>query len=221
VRAAKWEALAGNTAGLAIQVSFIVVLGLGGARVAADAIVEPDRAPADLLPLGAAPAAVAFDQVHFRYRPELPEAHRGLSFAVPARGMTAFVGPSGAGKTTVFSLIERFYEATSGQVLVDGRDVTDWPLAELRAAIGYVEQDAPVLSGTLRENLLLGAPEASDDELAQALGTTRLTGQVARLPRIIVLDAGRVRVVGTHAELLGADPLYAELAATQFLVPAD
>ena len=66
----------------------------------------------------------------------------------------------------MFSLLERFYETTSGWVLVDGRDVTDWPLAELRAAIGYVEQDAPVLSGTLRENLLLGAPHASDDELA-------------------------------------------------------
>jgi ATP-binding cassette subfamily C protein len=228
VRAAKWEALAGNTAGLAIQVSFIVVLGLGGARVASGAIdvgtliafllylyyllppmqglvgaasqyqvgaaavarirqaeqlaVEPDRGPAELPRPGAAPAAVAFDQVRFRYRPELPEAHRGLSFTVPARGMTAFVGPSGAGKTTVFSLIERFYEATSGRVLVDGRDVSDWPLAELRAAIGYVEQDAPVLSGTLRQNLLLGAPKASDDELAQVLRTTRLDGQVARLP---------------------------------------
>jgi ABC-type multidrug transport system fused ATPase/permease subunit len=346
VRAAKWEALAGNTAGLAIQVSFIVVLGLGGARVASGAIdvgtliafllylyyllppmqglvgaasqyqvgaaavarirqaeqlpVEPASAPAAPPRPGAAPAAVAFEQVRFRYRPELPEAHRGLSFTVPPRGMTAFVGPSGAGKTTLFSLIERFYEATSGRVLVDGRDVTDWPLAELRAAIGYVEQDAPVLSGTLRENLLLGAPHASEDELARVLGTTRLDGPVARLPdgldtlvghrgtrlsggerqrvaiarallrhprlllldeatsqldavneaalrdtiadaagtttvlvvahrlstvtmadRIVVLDAGRVRAVGTHAELLGADPLYAELAATQFLVTAD
>jgi ATP-binding cassette subfamily C protein len=208
--------------------------------------------------------------------------------------------PSGAGKTTIFSLIERFYEPDSGRVLVDGRDVTDWPLAELRAAIGYVEQDAPVLSGTLRENLLFGAPDGGDAELATVLGTTRLDGQVARLPdgldtlvghrgtrlsggerqrvaiarallrrprlllldeatsqldavneaalrdtiaavartttvlvvahrlstvtmadRIIVVDAGRVRAAGTHAELLGTDPLYAELAATQFLVPAD
>jgi ABC-type multidrug transport system fused ATPase/permease subunit len=346
VRAAKWEALAGNTAGLAIQVAFIVVLGLGGARVASGAIdvgtliafllylyyllppmrelvgaasqyqvgaaavarigqaerlpVEPDSAPAAPPRPGAAPAAVAFEQVRFRYRPELPEVHRGLSFTVPPRGMTAFVGPSGAGKTTVFSLIERFYEADAGEVLVDGIDVAGWPLAELRAAIGYVEQDAPVLSGTLRENLLLGAPDAGDTELAQVLGTTRLDGQVARLPdgldtlvghrgtrlsggerqrvaiarallrqprlllldeatsqldavneaalrdtiaeaaqtttvlvvahrlstvtmadRIVVLDTGRVRAVGTHAELLGVDPLYAELAATQFLVAAD
>ncbi len=346
VRAAKWQALAGNTAGLAVQVSFIVVLGLGGARVASGAIdvgtlvafllylyyllppmrelagvasqyqvgvaavgrirqaqrlpTEPDGPPADLPRPGVAPATVAFEQVRFRYRPELPEAHRGLNFAVPARGMTAFVGPSGAGKTTIFSLIERFYEPDSGRVLVDGTDVTDWPLAELRAAIGYVEQDAPVLSGTLRENLLFGAPDAGDAELRQVLRTTRLDGQVARLPdgldtlvghrgtrlsggerqrvaiarallrrprlllldeatsqldavneaalrdtiaavartttvlvvahrlstvtmadRIIVVDAGRVRALGTHTELLAADPLYAELAATQFLVPAD
>ncbi len=346
VRAAKWQALAGNTAGLAVQVSFIVVLGLGGARVASGAIdvgtlvafllylyyllppmrelagvasqyqvgvaavgrirqaqrlpTEPDGPPADLPRPGVAPATVAFEQVRFRYRPELPEAHRGLSFAVPARGMTAFVGPSGAGKTTIFSLIERFYEPDAGRVLVDGTDVTDWPLAELRAAIGYVEQDAPVLSGTLRENLLFGAPDAGDAELRQVLRTTRLDGQVARLPdgldtlvghrgtrlsggerqrvaiarallrrprlllldeatsqldavneaalrdtiaavartttvlvvahrlstvtmadRIIVVDAGRVRALGTHTELLAADPLYAELAATQFLVPAD
>jgi ATP-binding cassette subfamily C protein len=346
VRAAKWEALAGNTAGLAVQVSFIVVLGLGGARVASGAIdvgtlvafllylyyllppmrelagvasqyqvgvaavarirqaqrlpVEPDGPPADLPRPGAAPATVAFERVRFRYRPELPEAHRGLSFAVPARGMTAFVGPSGAGKTTIFSLVERFYEPDAGRVLVDGTDVTDWPLAELRAAIGYVEQDAPVLSGTLRENLLFAAPDAGDEELREVLRTTRLDAQVARLPdgldtlvghrgtrlsggerqrvaiarallrrprlllldeatsqldavneaalrdtiaevartttvlvvahrlstvtmadRIIVVDAGRVRAVGTHAELLTADPLYAELATTQFLVPAD
>jgi len=222
-----------------------------------------------------------------------------VSFTVPPRGMTAFVGPSGAGKTTVFSLIERFYEPDAGRVLVDGRDVRDWPLGELRAAIGYVEQDAPVLSGTLRENLLFGAPDAGDDDLAEVLRTTRLDGQVARLPdgldtlvghrgtrlsggerqrvaiarallrrprlllldeatsqldavneaalrdtiadaahtttvlvvahrlstvtmadRIIVIDGGRVRAVGTHAELLASDPLYAELAATQFLTPA-
>ena len=132
VRAAKWEALAGNTAGLAIQVSFIVVLGLGGARVASGAIdvgtliafllylyyllppmqglvgaaantrsarprspasakpnssrSNPPAPPAEPPRPGSAPAAVAFEQVRFRYRPELPEAHRGLSFTVPPRG---------------------------------------------------------------------------------------------------------------------------------------
>src|SRR5690349_17692691 len=128
------------------------------------------------------PAAVTFERVRFGYRPELPEVHHGVSFAIPPRGMTAFVGPSGAGKTTVFSLIERFYEPQAGRVLLDGADVRDWPISQLRAAIGYVEQDAPVLSGSLRENLLLGAPEAGKAEIAEVLRITRLTGLVARLP---------------------------------------
>ncbi len=346
IRAAKWQAIAGNTAGLSIQCAFLAILAVGGARVTSGAISvgtlvafllyiyylmspiqqlqeaaseyqvaaaavariqEAERLPVE--PSGRAgaapatsltPAAVAFEQVRFRYRPELPEVHHGVSFMIPPRGMTAFVGPSGAGKTTVFSLIERFYEPDSGRVLLDGIDVCHWPIAQLRAAIGYVEQDAPVLSGSLRENLLLGAPNATDAEVADVLRITRLTGLVARLPdgletavghrgtrlsggerqrvaigrallrrprlllldeatsqldalneaalretvaetalmttvlvvahrlstvtmadRIIVMDAGLVKAAGTHAELVASDPLYAELAATQFLASAD
>jgi ATP-binding cassette subfamily C protein len=163
---------------LAIQVSFIVVLGLGApgwclarstsARVAfllylyyllspmrdlvsaftqyqvgAAAIArirEVESMPAEQLDPSEAigdarPAAVAFENVRFSYQPDLPGVHHDVSFAIPARGMTAFVGPSGAGKTTVFSLIERFYEPASGRVLLDGTDVTQWPLTDLRAAI--------------------------------------------------------------------------------------
>jgi ABC-type multidrug transport system fused ATPase/permease subunit len=77
-----------------------------------------------------------------RYRPGLPHVHQQVSFEVPGRGMTAFAGPSGAGKSTVFELIERSHEATGGRIVVDDKDVQDWSLAELRSAIGYVEQDA-------------------------------------------------------------------------------
>ncbi|MFZ4126573.1 ABC transporter ATP-binding protein [Streptomyces cellulosae] len=345
VRAAKWSAAAGNTAGLAMQLAFITVLAVGGARVATGAIdigtlvafllfvfylmapisqvvgavtqyqagsaalariqealrlpAEPAAPPAALPSLGAAPAAVAFEDVRFRYAEDLPYVHHGVTFAVPPQGLTAFVGPSGAGKTTVFSLIERFYDPESGVITVDGRDVADWALPELRAAIGYVEQDAPVLSGSLRDNLLLGNPDAHEDALTRVLKTTRLDGLVARLPqgldtlvghrgtklsggerqrvaiarallrrprlllldeatsqldavneaalrdtvadvartttvlvvahrlstvtaadRIVVMDAGRVRAVGTHRELVASDPLYGELAATQFLATA-
>ena len=345
VRAAKWAAAAGNTAGLAMQIAFITVLAVGGARVATGAIgvgtlvafllyvfylmspiqqvvgavtqyqtgaaalariqealqlpAEP-AAPAAPLPTeGAEPAAVAFSDVRFRYADDLPHVHHGVTFEVPARGMTAFVGPSGAGKTTVFSLIERFYDPESGVVTLDGRDLAEWELPQLRSAIGYVEQDAPVLSGSLRENLLLGNPDADEDAIARVVKTTRLDGLVSRLPagletlvghrgtklsggerqrvaiarallrrprlllldeatsqldavneaalrdtvadvarsttvlvvahrlstvtmadRIVVMDAGRVRAVGTHRELVAGDPLYAELAATQFLATA-
>ncbi len=237
VRAAKWSALAGNMAGLSVQISFLVVLSIGGARTASGAIevgtlvafllyvfylmppitqvvgaltqyqvaaaalgrlqeaielpVEeeprlPDgpavavpTQPADRSP--AEPASVRFEHVRFRYRPELPEVHSDVSFDIPAGGMTAFVGPSGAGKTTVFSLLERFYEPTDGQVLVDGVDVREWPLRDLRAAIGYVEQDASV-SGSLRENLLFAAPDATEDDLRAVLTTARLDRMVAVMP---------------------------------------
>ncbi|MFI9417298.1 ABC transporter ATP-binding protein [Streptomyces werraensis] len=345
VRAAKWSAAAGNTAGLAMQLAFITVLAVGGARVATGAIdigtlvafllfvfylmapisqvvgavtqyqagsaalariqealrlpAEPAAPPAALPSPGAAPAAVAFEDVRFRYAEDLPYVHHGVTFSVPPQGLTAFVGPSGAGKTTVFSLIERFYDPESGVITVDGRDLADWDLPELRAAIGYVEQDAPVLSGSLRDNLLLGNPDAGEDALTRVLKTTRLDGLAARLPlgldtlvghrgtklsggerqrvaiarallrrprlllldeatsqldavneaalrdtvadvartttvlvvahrlstvtaadRIVVMDAGRVRAVGTHRELVASDPLYGELAATQFLATA-
>jgi ABC-type multidrug transport system fused ATPase/permease subunit len=141
---------------------------------------------------GAGPAApvpdtgaltVEFDDVSFSYGPGPAPVHRGVSFRAEGPGLTAVVGASGAGKTTLFSLIERFYEPDGGRVLVGGVDVRDWPLDALRGAIGYVEQDAPVLAGTLRDNLVMGAPDASEERLAEAVRLAELSDLVARLPR--------------------------------------
>lgn len=349
VKSAKWEAAAGSADELAVQLAFLAVLAVGGARVASGEIpvstliafllylfylmepvyklvdaashyqegaaaisritqaerlaTEPAAPQTGALTRPAAavsgPASVRFEDVAFRYRAGLPYVHQQVSFEVPGAGMTAFVGPSGAGKSTVFALIERFHEATGGRVLVDGTDVRDWSLPRLRSAIGYVEQDAPVLAGTLRENLVFAAPGASDDDIRDVLARTKLDALVERLPhgldtpvghrgsklsggerqrvaiarallrrprlllldeatsqldavnelalrdvvaevarettvlvvahrlstvtgadRIVVMDGGRVRAVGTHAELVAQDQLYAQLAATQLLAPA-
>ncbi|MFE1770772.1 ABC transporter ATP-binding protein [Streptomyces sp. NPDC059008] len=352
VRAAAWEAVSATASAVVVQVSFLVVLGVGGARVTSGAIsvstlvafllylfalaprigqlaegvgqfqvcsaaavriehierLEVEQLEAEPVrereathaeaasECGGPPVGVAFHQVCFAYRPGLPRVHHEVTFSVPPRGLTAFVGPSGAGKTTVFSLIERFYEPAAGRVLLDGEDVRRWPLTRLRASIGYVEQDVPVLAGTLRDNLTLGTVEPGDEELARVLRMARLDTLTDRLPhgldtdvghrgsrlsggerqrvaiarallrrprlllldeatsqldaaneaalrdtitetaldttvlvvahrlstvtsadRIVVMEAGRVRAVGTHAQLMECDALYGELARTQLL----
>jgi ABC-type multidrug transport system fused ATPase/permease subunit len=144
--------------------------------------------------------------VRFRYADDLPPVHHGVTFAVPARGMTAFVGPSGAGKTTVFSLIERFYEPESGTIALDGRDLAEWELSHLRSCIGYVEQDAPVLSGSLRDNLVLGNAETDDDTVRAVLKTTRLDELVARLPQGLETLVGHRGTRLSGGERLGVPP---------------
>ena len=105
---------------------------------------------------------------------------RGVSFAVPAGTRTALVGPSGAGKSTLLELVEGFYPISGGQIRWAGTDVRELPRAAVRSQVGYVEQEAPVLAGTVRENLLLAAPHVGDDELWAALADVGLTGIVQR-----------------------------------------
>ena len=97
-----------------------------------------------------------------------------MSLTVPRGTTTAIVGPSGAGKTTLLALLERFYEPTAGTITLGGTDVRALPRAALRARIGYVEQDAPVLAGTVRDNLLLAAPHADDAACRAALAEVNL-----------------------------------------------
>jgi ATP-binding cassette subfamily B protein len=123
-------------------------------------------------------AAIEFKNVDFHYPAEDDEVKQilqSISFKIERGQRVALVGPSGAGKSTVFSLIERFYEPTSGEILLDGQSVQEFSRQTLRAQLGYVEQDAPVLAGSIRDNLLLGRSDASEEELVEVLRQVNLT----------------------------------------------
>ncbi|MEU3007969.1 ABC transporter ATP-binding protein [Streptomyces sp. NPDC006863] len=274
VSVAKWSSVTDVTMTMSIQLAFLAVLGVGGARVASGSLEissliafllylfylmgpigglvegwtglqsglaavrrideveslpgEPAEERGGLTQGDGGPLGVAFQDVTFGYGDERAPAHRGVTFDVPAGGMVALVGPSGAGKSTVFSLLERFYDHEAGTITVDGRDIRDWPLSELRGSLAYVEQDAPVLAGTLRENLLFAAPAADESELTAAVARTRLDALVERLPegldtavghRGVTLSGGErqrvaiARALLRHPRLLLLDEVTSQLDA--------
>jgi ATP-binding cassette subfamily B protein len=104
----------------------------------------------------------------------------GVSFSAPRGKRTALVGPSGAGKSTILALVERFYDPTAGEVRFGGLDIRTLDRTALRGQIGYVEQDAPVLAGSLRDNLTLAAPHATDAECIDVLHAVNLTEVLER-----------------------------------------
>ena len=113
----------------------------------------------------AAPGRVAFEGVFFRYQHDqsLPWILEGIRSRCAPGEVVALVGPSGGGKTTLVSLLPRFWDVDRGRVLLDGIDVRDLRLADLRGAIGIVPQDPALFSGTIRENIAYARPGASDD----------------------------------------------------------
>jgi ABC-type multidrug transport system fused ATPase/permease subunit len=306
-KVAKISAMVVPIAGIAMQVAFLVVIGVGGFRVASGAIEigslvsfilflflliapigstfgavnsinqalgalgriqEIIRIPAetdqDAAIEPAAPvatsAAIRFDDVRFSYavppeapgsseappasgvgtnppvsggsgvqsvahvadyaegtpEPEVREVLKGVTFEVPRGSRVALVGPSGAGKSTVFALIERFYDPDAGVVRLDGRDVRGMPRDELRAQIGYVEQDAPVLAGSLRDNLKLASPDATDQDCIQVLRDVNLGAVLDRDPAGldapvgedgIMLSGGERQRLAIARALLAAPPI--------------
>ncbi|MFB7399179.1 ABC transporter ATP-binding protein [Streptomyces rubiginosohelvolus] len=274
VTVAKWSSVTEVTMTMSIQLAFLAVLGVGGARAASGSLEissliafllylfylmgpigglvegwtglqsglaavrrideveslpgEPAEESRELTKGDGGPLGVTFQDVSFGYGDERAPAHQGVTFDVPPGGMVALVGPSGAGKSTVFSLLERFYDHEAGTITVGGRDIRDWPLAELRGSLAYVEQDAPVLAGTLRENLLFAAPDADEKELAAAVTRTRLDALVERLPegldtavghRGVTLSGGErqriaiARALLRHPRLLLLDEVTSQLDA--------
>ncbi|WP_345131915.1 ABC transporter ATP-binding protein [Dactylosporangium darangshiense] len=259
VRIARLQALVGPASIAAIQGAFLLLLGVGGARVAAGTISVGDLVAFVLylfflvMPLGqalhaytqlqtglgalqrmedilavplepdagtAGPAggllAVSFDRVTFGYAAASEPVLSDVSFTVPYGTRTALVGPSGAGKSTLLQLVERFYDVTGGAVRVAGVDVREMPRQALRAQLGYVEQEAPVLAGTLRENLRLTMPGASEAQMLSVLAAVNLTDIVGRTPQGldaqvgeggVLLSGGERQRLAIARTLLAAPPI--------------
>ncbi len=132
---------------------------------------------------------VEFKDVTFRYPREEGDknddhpALDNISFEVTAGTTLAIVGPTGCGKTTVLALLTRAYDPDTGSVQLDGHDIRSLPLAVLRDALGYVPQDAFIFSATIRENLLMAKPDATEDEIWRACDTAQFSEALRRLPR--------------------------------------
>lgn len=251
VRMAKLDAVVGPASELAVRGSFLMVLLIGGVRVASgtssvaelvafllymlyltvpigsvfqavsamqqgtgalqrinDALALPHEQP-DTTPTGSVvrdrePSAAAartngskpapvleFRDVWFGYDSGRPVL-RGVSFQVPAQGHVALIGRSGAGKSTIFALAERFYDPDRGQILFCGSDAQVMSRKEYRVRIGLVEQHCPVLYGTLRENLVYTAPDpdVGEDDLQRVVELANLTELVSRLPKGLDTDVG-------------------------------
>jgi ABC-type multidrug transport system fused ATPase/permease subunit len=141
-----------------------------------------------------APSAplVEFEHVSFSYggEPVLDD----VSFSLGRDQITALIGPSGAGKSTILALLCRFHDPDDGAVRWEGRDFRGIPLRDLRGRLGLLEQDAPVLHGTVRDNLLIADPNAGDDDLWRVLDEANIADEIARLPAQLdtaVLERGR------------------------------
>jgi ATP-binding cassette, subfamily B, bacterial len=165
---------------------------------AMERLVELMQAPPDLVygntaagkELIASPAravdqadAVAFQDVSFAYssRPDFMAVNH-LSFTVPQGARYALVGPSGAGKSTLFAMLLRFYAPTAGQIAILGRDITHWPVSELRNLIGIVPQEPIIFASSAMENIRYGKLDASDEEVIAAAKTAHADGFISALP---------------------------------------
>lgn len=164
--------------------------------------------------------AIEFRKVSFSYPAENGEIPNSvlseISFKIEQGSRVAIVGPSGAGKSTIFSLIERFYEPTSGEIQLGGKRVREFSRGSLREQIGYVEQDAPVLAGSIRENLLLGKGDATETELQSVLEKVNLSEVLNRDSRGldaevgengIMLSGGERQRLAIARALLAAPPI--------------
>jgi ATP-binding cassette subfamily B protein len=166
---------------------------LVGVRVLYEVIDSPSGEPSDdgLPPLKLTTARLEFADVHFAYHAGTPVL-RGMSFVAQPGKLTALVGPSGGGKSTVLSLILRFYDADAGSILIDGQDIATVSRRSLREETAYVGQIVHLFRGTIRENIALGRLDASEAEIVAAAKAAHAHDFILALP------AGYDAQVGEH-----------------------
>ncbi|MED4753616.1 ABC transporter ATP-binding protein [Brevibacillus choshinensis] len=142
---------------------------------------EPDDV-ADAVTLTQPKGNVVFKNVCFGYQSDRPIL-KNVSFETEAGSTTALVGPTGAGKTTIVNLLTRFYDVTAGNIYLDGKDIREYTRDSLRSSFGFVLQDTYLFSGTIKENIKYGKPDATDAEVEAAAAMANASVFINRLPK--------------------------------------
>ncbi len=209
----------------ALQSSATTLRGIDDLLTAPALVARPDGAATE--PATGAPE-VRLDGVRFRHPGATTDTLTGLDLLAPAGATTAIVGPSGAGKSTILALVGRFHDGAEGQVLIGGRDVRTVEPAVLYADLSVVFQDVYLFEGTIRENVLVAAPDADDDRLSAVAARARVDEIVDRLPHGwdtpvgeggVALSGGERQRVGIARALLKDAPLLLVDEATSALDP--
>lgn len=166
-----------------VELTEMIQKGLSGfRRFSAIMETEPDIEDAeDARELTNVKGDVNYDHVTFRYNDDEPVLS-DVSFSIPAGRSIALVGPSGGGKSTICSLLPRFYELTGGKITIDGENIKEFTLQSLRKNIGIVQQDVYLFCGTVRENIAYGKPDASDEEIIEAAKNANIHDFIMSLP---------------------------------------
>jgi ABC-type multidrug transport system fused ATPase/permease subunit len=201
---------------LAKMTNAIAQAGVGIERVRAlldiDALIPDPAKPYDP---GRVRGAIAFDDVSFAYDSKTPVLE-GVTFSVEPGRTLGIVGATGGGKSTIMSLIPRFYDATGGRVSVDGVDLRDYTIAALRRQIAFVLQDTVLFWGTIRENIAYGRPDASEEEIVEAARVANAHDFIIRLPdgydtavgeRGLTLSGGQRQRIGIARALVRNAPI--------------
>ncbi|MBH0193372.1 MAG: ABC transporter ATP-binding protein [Nitrospira sp.] len=180
-----------------------------------DATPDVADRPGVMPPRHRGPGAVRFEQVAFHYRSDVPVI-KHVSVSIAAGEHVALVGPSGAGKSTLLKLLMRFYDVTEGAISIDGDDLRDLPLDYVRRQIGFVQQEPFLFNGTVRDNILYGDLDASQERIDTAARTARAHEFIAALPegyetwigeRGVKLSVGQKQRVSIARVLLKDPPI--------------